>query len=164
MSRMFDMVHPLRKSASIRPATTADLSDCAAIINDYIDDTPWLPRTLDRAATEALFSPELLDKRAIFVAERERVIVGYLSLDGEAGFVHALYLRPDARGHGLGTAMLDAAKKTHPQDLELTIFEPNRRAYGFYLREGFVEVPEGRNDDTEEGVPTLLMRWKNNDR
>lgn len=164
MTRMHDMARLIDELVTARPASTDDLADCAAIINDYIDDTPWLPRTLDRAATEALFSPELLDKRTIFVAEHERVIVGYLSLDREAAFVHALYLRPEARGHGVGKVMLNAAKKICPQGLELTIFEPNRRAFRFYVREGFIEVPEGRKEDTEEGVPTLLMRWKNDDR
>ena len=43
---------------------------------------------------------------------------------------------------------------------QLTVFEPNVDAKRFYEREGFREVPEGRRDDTEEGVPILLMRWR----
>ena len=144
----------------VRRAAAYDLPACAAIINDYMDDTEWLPRTTDRKSIEAMFVPALLDRRIIFVAENDGAIAGYLSMDEEAGFIHALYLRPHAQGKGLGKALLDAAKDARPNGFELTVFEPNVDALRFYIREGLVEVPEGRNDDTEEGVPTLLMRWQ----
>lgn len=144
----------------VRRAAAPDLSACAAIINDYMDATDWLPRTVDRKTIEEMFAPALLNKRTIFVAEDGDAIIGYLSMDHEAGFIHALYLRPHAQNMGLGKALLDAAKDARPQGFELTVFEPNADAMRFYLREGLVEVPEGRKDDTEEGVPTVLMRWQ----
>ncbi|OCW59211.1 hypothetical protein AWJ14_09125 [Hoeflea olei] len=143
----------------IRPAEAGDLAACAAIINAYIDATPWLPRTASREAIEDMFGPDLLDRRAVFVAEAGDGVAGYLSMDPEAGFIHALYLKPGHRGQGLGKALLDAAKHARPQGYELTVFEPNTEAQRFYRREGMIEVPEGRTADTEEGVPTLLMRW-----
>ena len=144
----------------IRQAQVPDLLSCAAILNDYIDATAWLPRVLDRQAIADMFSPALLEKRIIFVAENGDEIIGYLSMDHEAGFVHALYVHPDARGEGLGKALLDAARQARPQGFELTVFEPNADALRFYTREGLVEVPDGRKTDTDEGVPTLLLRWK----
>ncbi|WP_161784951.1 GNAT family N-acetyltransferase [Hoeflea sp. BAL378] len=152
-----------RKAAAlpvVRRAAAQDLPACAAIINDYMDATDWLPRTIDRKAIEEMFAPELLNKRTILVAEDGDAIIGYLSMDHQAGFIHALYLRPHAQGKGLGKALLDAAKDARPQGFELTVFEPNAEAMRFYIREGLVEVPEGRNDKTPEGVPTLLMRWQ----
>lgn len=143
----------------IRPANSADLSACAAIINDYIDETPWLPRTNSRQAMARMFAPELLEKRIISVAEQAGEIVGYVSTDPQAGFVHALYLRPEYCGRGLGRALLDTVKAARPQGFELTVYEPNIDAMRFYVREGLIEIPEGRKTDTEEGVPTLLMRW-----
>lgn len=144
----------------VRPATVADLPRCAAIINDYIDATEWLPRTATRENIAAMFNPQLLAKRTLLVAELGDTVVGYLSLDATAGFVHALYLSPEARSQGIGSLLLDAARSHAPDRMELTVFEPNRAARRFYEREGFVEVPERRKDDTEEGVPTLLMRWR----
>ncbi len=144
----------------VRRATVADLPFCAAIINDYLDAAiSWLPRVIDRQAIEDMFGADLLDRRTIFVAEDAGEIAGYLSMDHEAGFIHAIYLRPDARGSGLGKALLDAAKTARPQGFELTVFEPNSDALRFYKREALVEIPEGRNPDTPEGVATLLMRW-----
>ena len=144
----------------VRQAQVPDLPSCAAILNDYIDATAWLPRVLDRQAIADMFSPALLEKRIIFVAENGGEIIGYLSMDHEAGFVHALYVHPAARGEGLGKALLDAARQARPQGFELTVFEPNADALRFYIREGLVEIPHGRRTDTDEGVPTLLMRWK----
>lgn len=143
----------------VRPAAAADLPACAAIINSYIDDTEWLPRTISREDLEALFAPELLNQRTVLVAEHDGEIVGYASLDTEAGFLPALYLKPGVRGAGLGKALLDAVKSACPNGFELTVFEPNKDAMRFYIREGLIEVPDGRKSDTEEGVPTLLMRW-----
>lgn len=144
----------------VRQGQVPDLPSCAAIINDYIDATEWLPRMLDRQAIADMYSPALLDKRTIFVAEDGGDVIGYLSLDHGAGFIHALYVHPATRSNGLGKALLDAAKHARPQGFDLTVFEPNADALRFYIREGLAEVPEGRNTDTDEGVPTLLMRWK----
>ncbi|EDQ34193.2 Sortase [Hoeflea phototrophica DFL-43] len=143
----------------IRMAELADLPTCAAIINDYIDATEWLPRTASRDAVEALFVPALLEKRRLFIAEERGEILGYLSMNPQDGFVPALYLSPAARGKGTGRLLLDAAKAAHPDSLELTVFERNTEALRFYAREGFVEDPSRRDDKTEEGIPTLWMRW-----
>jgi GNAT superfamily N-acetyltransferase len=144
----------------IRKASAADLPACAAIINAYIDDTPWLPRTISREALEALFVPGLLDQRTLFVADQDGEILGYASLDPAKGFLPALYLKPEARGTGLGKTLLGAVKAARPQGFELTVFEPNTGARRFYQREGLIEIPESRVENTEEGVPTLLMRWR----
>lgn len=143
----------------VRTAELADLPFCAAIINDYIDATEWLPRTISRDAVEALFVPSLLDQRTLFIAEEQGEILGYLSMNPQDGFVPALYLHPGARGKGIGRLLLDAAKAAHPDGLELTVFERNTEALRFYAREGFVEDPSRRDDKTDEGIPTLWMRW-----
>ena len=143
----------------IRRAAADDLAACAEIINDYVDATPWLPRTVAREEIAAMFGPDLLERRTIFVAEEAGDITGYVSLNPAENFLVALYLVPAARARGTGKALMDAAKAECPGGFDLTVFEPNTDAQRFYRREGFAEVPEGRKDDTEEGVPTLLMRW-----
>lgn len=149
----------MTSSVTIRPATPADLSVCAAIINEYIDETPWLPRVRPREEIEAVFEPALLERRTILVAENGVGVVGYLSMDEAGTLVPALYLRPQARGRGLGKALLDAAKARLPGGFRLTVFEDNVDALRFYAREGLVEAPELRNDDTEEGIAILTLIW-----
>lgn len=146
----------------IRPATPNDLPACAAIINDYIDDTPWLPRTISRGEIEALFNAKMLEDRYFRVAEQGGEVGGYLSMDQSAGHIHALYLAPGWRCKGAGKLLLDDAKKVGSKGLKLTVFEPNEHAKRFYEREGFGESVGERDDDTKEGFPTLMMRWEPN--
>ena len=147
----------MRTRAVIRPAAAADLPACAGVINDYIDATEWLPRIHSREELAGFFTQELLQKRMVLVAELNGAVVGYLTMSGE-GSVPALYLEPEARGRGIGKALLDRAKALSRGKVELTVFEPNVAARRFYEREGFVEVPEGRKIE-QEGIPILLMRW-----
>lgn len=144
---------------TVRPAQPADLPACAAIINDVIDETPWLPRLKSRAEIAALFGPELLASRTLFVAEQGGAVRGYMSMTPE-GRIPALYLVPGLRGLGIGARLLAEAKARHPGGLSLTVFEPNHDARRFYAREGFAEDPAGRDDAAEEGIPILFYRWK----
>lgn len=149
------------QSPQVRPAKAEDLAACAEIINDVIDEMPWLPRVKSRGDIAALFEPGLLARRKVFVAEIGGQIEGYMTVN-EAGEIPALYLRPLARRRGLGAALLAKAKALFPAGLSLRVFEPNLGARRFYAREGFTEDPSGRENENEneEGVPTLLLRWK----
>lgn len=142
----------------IRPATEADLAACADLINDYIDATDWLPRVKSHSEIAGFFTRELLEKRTMLVVDAGGEIAAYVSAGD--GWLYAIYIAPRYRGMGLGRMLLDDLKRRFPEQLELTVFEPNVAARRFYEREGFVEAPEGRDDKTEEGVPTLLMRWR----
>lgn len=143
----------------IRAAVAADLPACAQIINDWLDATDWLPRTRNRDQIAAMFGPDLLTRRRVLVAEEGGVVLGYLSMTGE-GDIPALYLSPAARGRGVGRRLMDRAKALSPTGITLRVWEPNSGAQRFYAREGFVEVPELRDEATEEGVPTLWLCWR----
>jgi len=144
---------------TIREAVENDLAACAKIINDYIDETDWLPRTLSRNEMQGVFTPDMLASRYFLVAEKDGVIGGYLSMDVENGKIPGLYLARRFRCGGTGKALIERAKRKCPQGLSLTVFEPNQHAKRFYEREGFVEIAEQRSDETPEGVPVLTMRW-----
>lgn len=145
-------------SVTVRAAAVADLPACAAIVNDVIDETDWLPRIRTRAEIAALFDAGLLARRTVLVAEDAGRVGGYLSMSPE-GLIPALYLVPGLRGQGVGRQLLDEAKALRPAGLTLTVFEPNHAARRFYEREGFAEDPAGRDDTAQEGVPILLYRW-----
>lgn len=143
----------------IRPATPDDFDACARIINDYVDATDWLPRVHSHEAVRGFFNEELLATRTVLVAEEGGEVVAYMSFSSE-GFVYAIYLDAAARGRGIGKALMDLVKARHPERVELTVFEKNSSALRFYEREGFREMPEGRDSSRPEGIPTLLMRWE----
>ncbi|MEO1398434.1 MAG: GNAT family N-acetyltransferase [Pseudomonadota bacterium] len=149
----------MKADVVIREATVDDLPACADIVNAWMDETDIMQRLHSHEKIRALFSPDILDNRTIWVAVLNEKIEGYLSLiDG--GNIRALYLSNALRGLGVGKQLMDIAKQAHPAFLELGVFEPNLQARKFYEREGFVEVPEKRDDNTEEGVPVLFMRWE----
>jgi GNAT superfamily N-acetyltransferase len=73
--------------------------------------------------------------------------------------VGGLYLAPEARGRGVGRALVAAAKARRPEGLTLWTFVANEGARRFYAREGFVEV--GRTEgENEEGLADVLLAWK----
>jgi ribosomal protein S18 acetylase RimI-like enzyme len=144
----------------IRRGSAADGPAMAKIINDWIDETEWMPRIHSHEAIEGFFTPEILSKRTILLGERlDGKIEGYLTLKPE-GMIAAFYLAPAARGTGLANLMMTEAKRLHPDRLELGVMEPNVRARRFYEAQGFIEISEGRKTDTDEGIPELLMRWE----
>jgi ribosomal protein S18 acetylase RimI-like enzyme len=144
---------------TIRTGSIADGPAMAKIINDWIDETDWMPRIHSREAIEGFFTPDILSKRVILIGERNGAVEGYLTLRPE-GMIAAFYLAPAARGRGLANLMMTEAKHLHPDRLELGVMEPNARARRFYEAQGFIEIPEGRKTDTDEGIPELLMRWE----
>lgn len=156
------MINAMRKPKYdwvLRLADADDLPACAAICNDYIDETEWLPRVVTVAEIEAMFAPSILETRKMILAEMNGEIVGYMSINMPENHLVAFYLRPHVRGEGIGKAMFDRAKQLLPDGFELNVFEINRDAQRFYHREGLYELPEGRDDNTDEGIPTLRMRW-----
>ena len=145
-------------SYSIRDGDERDGPACGAIVNRWIDATEWMPRVHIPGSVIDYFTSVVLSQRRCWVGELDGTICGFLALDLTDGLLTALYLDADARGRGLGQALLDRAKAERPTGLGLWTFVANTGARRFYEREGFVEV--ARTDcDNEEGLPDILFRW-----
>ena len=130
---------------------------CAAIMHAWNDENEWMPRLHDLAETEAFVAYDLFDKGFASVALADDEPIGFVCV-GSEGYVYALFVADDARGKGIGTALLDGAKRYSRQGLSLSVFQANEAAQRFYVREGFREV--SRTDgDNAEGLPDVLMRW-----
>lgn len=140
----------------VRPATAADLPACAAIINAYIDATDWLPRMRPAEEIAAMFSPDLLDRRLVLIAD-DGGVTGYASFDPDTRFLASLYLAPYARGRGVGKSLLDTVKTAAPKGFALTVWRPNSAARRFYEREGSRVTAEGEDHD---GLPVWHMAWQ----
>jgi GNAT superfamily N-acetyltransferase len=66
----------------------------------------------------------------------------------------SLYVAADQRGSGLGTRLLTSAVGARPAFL--WVFEANRRARNFYLRNGF-RGDGAAKIDPDTGVPEIRM-------
>ena len=146
----------MAEALAIRPATPADAPACAAILNAWIDETPWMPRVHSHEDVERHYREFVFQKRKVIVAEDDAPI-GYLALDTEEGFIASFFLKAEARGAGVGKRLLDDAKAEANQ-LQLWTFVENSGARRFYEREGFTEI-ERSDGDNEESLPDILFRW-----
>lgn len=145
-------------SMAITPATKADAAALAAIVIGCAAETPWMPDVYPRAETEALCD-RLIATRLVWVARRDGQPLGFVAVDG-SGYVDALYLRPGARGQGLGTRLLDRAKSGAAQGLALRAFRQAEAARRFYRRAGFTEVDGSDGADNDAGLPDIRLEWR----
>jgi GNAT superfamily N-acetyltransferase len=81
---------------------------------------------------------------------------GLLVLDGE--WVDQLYVDPGRTGEGIGSALLEEAKRQRPR-LELWTFQSNAGAQRFYERHGFEAVERTDGRDNEERSPDVRYAW-----
>jgi GNAT superfamily N-acetyltransferase len=140
-------------AAALRRAVNADIPAIAAVVNGWIDATDWFPRVHPPEAIEG-FIREAFPIREIWVIGEP--VEGYLSLDGAAGRVAALYCA--RTGAGIGKRLLDRAKLGRTR-LTLRTHRPNIAAQRFYVREGFVAVGEAVPEPPDT-VPELVMEWR----
>ena len=137
----------------LRAARPADAAACGAILQDWLDETPWMPdlHTLDETVG---FCGRLIARAAVTVAEREAVCGFVARADAE---IDALYVAADARGAGVGSQLLKR-EKAETETLTLWTFQANTGARAFYARHGFAELArtDGEND---EGLPDVKLGW-----
>jgi GNAT superfamily N-acetyltransferase len=103
------------------------------------------------------FVEEVLPEQPVWVTEVKGRVVGLLVVD--VGWVTQLYVDPSHQRHGLGSSLLEQAKKGSPEGLDLWTFEMNVDSHRFYERHGFVFVESTDGRDNEEQAPDRRYRW-----
>ena len=141
---------------AVRPAAPEDARTCAAILNAWIDDTPWMPRVHSRDDVFRHYREVVFPCRTVWVAGVP--VVGFLAFDPESVTITALYV--ETPGQGFGKALMDRAK-TQSDMLSLWTFQANDGARRFYAREGFWEVTR-TDGENEEGLPDVRLEWRGN--
>ena len=92
----------------------------------------------------------------LIVGEDERgVPIGFLGADGQR--LEMLFLLPQARGKGLGRALLQYGMDRYGLR-ELAVNEQNPQARGFYERMGFHVYRRTETDEQGGPYPLLYMR------
>ena len=82
--------------------------------------------------------------------------LGVLVLDGDD--LDWLWVRPEAQGNGVGSALLAHAQSRRPGGLALWVFTSNTPARAFYERHGWRAV-RATDGDNEEGAPDVRYVW-----
>jgi ribosomal protein S18 acetylase RimI-like enzyme len=98
------------------------------------------------------------DEITVWVAEADGEPLGFAMCTPT--FLDGLYVRPDLKGQGVGSLLLDVVEATHPEGYELWVFESNTGAQRLYERRGLVVVERTDGAGNEEKAPDLRMAWR----
>jgi GNAT superfamily N-acetyltransferase len=139
----------------IRSATSADNEVAARLLDDFNRefDTPTPGRDLLSARLGRLLRGEAL---RVLLAEEPPAGIAVVSLrpnawyDGPVALLDELYVVPDRRGAGIGSALLGAAERVArdagAQVLEINVDGVDRDARRFYERHGYRNVEAGQSE------------------
>ena len=141
----------------IRRAQAGDMPAAAGIVNDWIDETPWMPRVHPPDDVIRFYRDVVFAKQQVWVAENDGLVAGLMALDG--AMISALYLGQNVRRQGVGSQLIKVAKQASAAELSLWTFVANGAARQFYAAHGFKEVHR-TDGDNEEGLPDILFKWQ----
>lgn len=133
----------------VRRAVTADSAAAAAVVHAVYDEFGF---TWDEASYHADLRDVEASYAAFFVAELNGRIVGTAGLTGH-GSLERLYVLPEARGSGAGSALLtavaDEARRRAHNRLEIWSDKRFTNAHRLYERHGARVVGERVHDDPD---------------
>jgi ribosomal protein S18 acetylase RimI-like enzyme len=133
-----------RAAVELRHARSDELGACADLYVRVLSDTfTWLPAERHKRDD---FLRAARDEE-IYVAVEDREILGIAGFYRPQNFLHSLYV--DARGRGVGKALLDHIAGSTRGPLSLKVQAPNLRAQAFYRREGFLCTEHGRDPGSD---------------
>jgi GNAT superfamily N-acetyltransferase len=99
----------------------------------------------------------LIAMQRVTLAERDGQLLGFMA--EEEGWVTQLYLDPDARRGGVGSALIADAKARNGA-LTLWCFAENAAARAFYEKQGFVAVEFTDGAGNEAKRPDVRYSWE----
>ena len=105
----------------------------------------------------AWFASIVLVEHEVWVAAAGEHVVGIAVLRGDT--LDQLYVHPGHQRHGIGSRLLDHAKRQR-RTLRLSTFQSNEVARVFYERRGFRPIAFGDGTANEEGEPDVLYEWR----
>jgi GNAT superfamily N-acetyltransferase len=117
----------------------------------------YLPRVHTDEETREFFAQVVVAQQETWVAEADGAVAGFGALT--PAMLEHLYVHPDRQRRGIGTLLLEQAKRRRPEGLRLWLFQQNEGARRFYERHGFrlLELTDGAGN--MERVPDALYEW-----
>ncbi len=145
----------------IRRAWSGDAEHIADVLLSARAGMTYLSRLHSDEETRTWVADVVLPASQVWVAELRGRIAGFACLRGDR--LDHLYVTPAAQGCGIGTALLDQAKKARPRMLRLHVFQQNTAARRFCERRGFALVEERDGGGNQENPPEAHYRWRSID-
>jgi putative acetyltransferase len=95
---------------------------------------------------------------SIVVAERAGALIGFVTINGDSGYLDQLVVAPETWGSGVADELMQEAFRLSPRGIDLHVNTDNARAIRFYEKHGFAKLTESVNP--RSGLPVYLMRWQ----
>ena len=123
------------------------------------DALPYLPDLHTEDDTRDHFARVVPSRCAVWLAEEQGRIVGFMAWNVANAHLDHLYLLPGRYRLGIGTLLLDKAKQLSAGKILLYAFQKNTRARAFYEHRGFRAIWFGDGAENEEREPDVLYEW-----
>ena len=136
----------------------ADAQGIAAVFTPSFRLLTFLPMLHTPEENRRFIEDVILRTCDVTIAEDDRGIVSFLARAG--GEIRLLYTHPACIGSGAGSLLIDAAKSSGVDALELWCFQANQRARHFYEARGFRAIRFTDGADNEEKTPDVRYRWQ----
>jgi ribosomal protein S18 acetylase RimI-like enzyme len=143
---------------TLRDATAADAEPIATLfLAARRTAMPWLATPRSDDDTRRWIATVLLRDFRARVAVVGNAVAGFAVVAD--GWLDHLYVAPACQGVGVGSLLLDDAKRSAGAALRRHVFQRNQRARDFYCRRGFIEPGFSDGAGNMEREPDLVMRW-----
>ena len=123
------------------------------------DALPYLPDLHTEDDTRDHFALVVPSRCAVWIAEQQGGIIGFMAWNAASAHLDHLYLLPSHYRRGIGTLLLDKAKQLSAGKILLYAFQKNTRARAFYEHHGFRAIWFGDGAENEEREPDVLYEW-----
>lgn len=142
---------------SVRSLARGDAAEVAAVfVGSRRAAMPWLPVLHTPDEDIAFFAAEIESSSGWGAVDDDDRLVGFALL--RDGRLNHLYVAPDWRRRGVGSALLSRALVAPASSVDLWVFARNEPALAFYTRHGFEVVERTDGSANEEKEPDVRMR------
>ncbi len=140
----------------IRRARRKDVDVVAGLFRRSYGTLTFLP-TLHTPDEDRRYFAGVVDGRETWVYEESGQILGFAALT-EATLTD-IYVEPSRHRSGIGTALLEHAKRRRSAGFGLWVFQKNESARRFYEKHGLRLVRLTNGSNNEEREPDALYEW-----
>ena len=147
----------------LRPATIDDADQVAGVfLRSRKELVAFAPLAHSDEDVRGWISRRLIPAARTTVAVVDGAVVGFVSVAqaSECSWITHLYLHPARIGQGIGTRLLELARRELAPPIRLYTFQANERARAFYERRGFEVLKLTDGSDNEEKCPDVLYEWR----
>ena len=142
---------------SLRPARPDDAEPIGRLFAASRRLLTFLPELHTIEEDLAFIASQILPNHLVTVALPDGEIAVYMAERPE--WIEQLYMRPDVRRTGVGSALMAVAKMRH-EAIELWCFKDNTAGRAFYEKHGFAPLYETDGAENEAKAPDIRYRWE----